>query len=454
MLSELKYIIFTLVLVAGVPAGVILAMSSKLWERVIVFLMIFFTCNLMGTIHFCSHRLYRGTSRGFEITLVDLATLVLFFVIVIKPKYKVKLFPPGSLLYFLYLLVSIISIKNSANTLFSWFEVLSMVRMYFYFWVWYNYFSDIKNLETALKMLSIIIVFIFLYVAYDKRMGDYQPNGPFAHQNSMSMYMMVLGGWTLAMLCEVKMDQIKTIIVTILFGMCSAAEMLGLSRGGVVCYAGCCAVVIFFSFLVKYKARKMVIVILIGCVGFCGLLLYANAIYERFMYAPKSSLECRKNLATSAINMANDKFFGIGLNNFGVKVNAEYPYSEHAMPKGFKEGLVETIYLMVAAETGWMNLGIFILMLLYFFILNVINIFRYRRTPYVYIAVGIAGGLSAIYVQSSLEWVLKQTCNFYQMMFMFAIVVSMSRIYKEETKKYKKSKTIEQNNASNVNLGS
>ena len=140
------------------------------------------------------------------------------------------------------------------------------------------------------------------------------------------------------------------------------------------------------------------------------------------------------NLAVSAVNMADDKFLGIGLNNFGVKVNKPWPYSKH-LDKGdkkFKEGLVETVYLMIAAETGWLNLVVFAVFLLYYYIMNFINIFRFVNTEYQYFAVGLAGGLGSIYLQSSLEWVLKQAPNYYQLMFCFAIIAAMKTIYQRE----------------------
>ena len=48
------------------------------------------------------------------------------------------------------------------------------------------------------------------------------------------------------------------------------------------------------------------------------------------------------------------------------------------------------------------------------------------------LGLGLAGGLGSIYLQSSLEWVLKQSPNFYQLMFCFAIIAAMMRIYKRE----------------------
>ena len=44
-------------------------------------------------------------------------------------------------------------------------------------------------------------------------------------------------------------------------------------------------------------------------------------------------------------------------------------------------------------------------------------------------SIGLTGGLLAIYIESGLEWVLKQTNNFYQLMLIFALIATMDRLY-------------------------
>ena len=432
-MSEYKYIIFFVVAVAGVPTGIILAYTSKLWERIFVFLMVFFTCNLSGTINFESVKDYRGTSRGFEIGIVDLAAMIIFGFMILKPKFKIKL-PPGTVLYFTYTIISMLSIQNSANSLYSWFEILKMFKMYFYYLVWFNYLIDLNQIQRVIKMLPVLVVYMFLMVIYQWKMGVYQPYGPFTHQNSLCMYVMTLGGIFLAAIFELKLKEIKGAYIIGMFGLCCLIELLTLSRAGVACYAGCCALVVFFSFSIRFKPKKVFIFMLMFMVALGGLMFYANSIWNRFVNAPESSMECRENLARSAKNMAADGTFGVGLNNFGIKVNADYPYSKHYMPEGFKEGLVESIYLMIAAETGWFNMFVYITLLLYFYVINLRNIYRYRYSKMVYLPIAISGGLAAVYLQSILEWVLKQPPNYYQLMFFFAVIAAMSKIYRRRSK--------------------
>ena len=48
-----------------------------------------------------------------------------------------------------------------------------------------------------------------------------------------------------------------------------------------------------------------------------------------------------------------------------------------------------------------------------------------------YIPVGIVGGLTAVYLQSTLEWVMKQQVNFIQMMILFAALSILFKYCKQ-----------------------
>jgi hypothetical protein len=434
---ELKYVIFFLALFLVVPLGVMFATSSKLGEKVVLFMMIFFTCRLEETINFVSVQFYRGTSRGYEVCLVDLTTLVLFFVIILKKDFEVTVLPPGSVLYFIYFFFSVISIVNSGVALYSGFEIWKMLRMYFYFWVLYNYFNSFERIEQAFTFLPYIILYIFIISLNQKyREGVYQINGPLPHQNSLCMYMTILGSLMFAQLLNKKETFMKSAFIFAAFGMASLTVMFTLSRAGMICYIGGLCLILFISYASGFEAKKLVVTGIMIFIGMLGMVIMVDSIVKRFETAPAASRITRYNLAVTAINMANDKTLGIGLNNFGLKVNKPWPYSEHLnssrYPKDFREGLVETIYLMIAAETGWHNMVVFIIFIFTFYFKNLLNIFRLAKSRYQYTAIGIFGGLSAIYIQSTLEWVLKQSCNYYQVMLVFAIVGATATIIKRE----------------------
>ena len=81
---------------------------------------------------------------------------------------------------------------------------------------------------------------------------------------------------------------------------------------------------------------------------------------------------------------------------------------------------METSYLLVGAECGFFALAAFLAWLGYYYVIACKLVKRLRRTEIFYLPAGIVGGLTAIYLQSTLEWVMKQQVNFIQMMILFA----------------------------------
>jgi len=433
---ELKYLVFFAVLLVGVPAGYLLALKKPLVEKIVFFLMIFFTCRLGESINFVSHETYRGTSRGFEVTLVDLAGIIIFLLVLTRRTVKIRFFPPGTFLYLLYFGFSAISIINAGEPLYSGFEIWKMIRMYFFFWVLYHYLDSEEKVLLLFRYFAIMIVYIFLVVIDQKyRLHIYQTNGPFPHQNSLVMYMIVINSMMLAKLLQFdhKLRDIgKTLIC---FGLGSMCIIATLSRGGLTCYALSIAVIMTLAFLRKVELKNVVLLMVMGALGAAVLAMSLNSIITRIKSAPESSKNSRIELAHGAVRMAKDKTLGIGLNNFGLKINDPYPYGDH-IPRAtsdFKEGLVETTYLMIAAETGWHNLVIFLIFILYFYLRNIYNYWRGKKHPLRFLALGLIGGLLAIYLESTLEWVLKQTNNFYELMLVFALIANFNRIKTTET---------------------
>lgn len=433
---ELKYIVFFFVLFVGVPIGVIFAKKFVYIEKFLWFLLLFFTAKT-ADINFFSMETYRGTARGFEVGLVDITALILFFVLYLRrDKYPITL-PPGSGLYFIYFSFSFISIINSDVYIYSFFELWKMMRMYFYFFVVFNLIRSFKDIEEFLKFMLIIVAFITFMVLKQKYLeGMFQTKGPFPHQNSLVMYMIVYGSIFLSYLLNVK--KAKFYIWLLAFGAAAIDIISTLSRGGMAVFA----ISIFIIFLLSYKNEftlKKMMISMLFLIGASGVLYKASdTIMERIATAPTESLDVRVVLAQAAQNMANDKVLGVGLNNFGHKINPPYTYGAHIERKDDeKGGLVETVYLMVAAETGWHNLGVFIVLLLYFYFKNIKNYMimgKGKLKRYRYIPMAFIGCLTSIYLQSTMEWVLKQTNNFYQLMFVFAVIAVSSKLIQEAKK--------------------
>jgi O-antigen ligase len=427
----------------GVPIGYALALRFQWIEKLIFFLFIFFNCEMID-INFISMETYRGTSKGFEFGMVDIAMyIILLLTIKRAPANKIIWLPPGSVLYLSYFLISIISIIHADVYLYSAFEIIKMLRMLLYFWITYQYIQTQEHIETFMTSVAIIVFYIFVSVVKQKYLyGVFQASGPFPHQNSLTMYISILGSLALSKLLNHR--DANAPIWFLLFAMASFCVLATLSRAGLALFLLNCIVIFSISMLLRgneqkrLRRRKWVVVAILPFVVAIALFKASDSIVERFTNAPKESGLTRIYLAQAAVKMANENIFGVGLNNFGHKINDPYPYGDH-IPKEIsrdssRRGLVETAYLMIAAEAGWPALTLFLILLIYFFSLNVINLFKLKDHPSRYIAVALVGALVQVYLQTSLEWVIKQTNNFYQLMFVFALIAAMRRLYVPQNK--------------------
>ncbi|MBR1952051.1 MAG: O-antigen ligase family protein, partial [Lentisphaeria bacterium] len=296
---------------------------------------------------------------------------------------------------------------------------------------WY-YLYWTRDFNTVMTCFGIVAAVTFFSVVCQHVKGIHQANGLFPHQNSMGMYMCLVAPVFFAYYFN-RNKGWKRFLFAGFFLMASAACMRTYSRGAMVCLPIGCAITTLLSLRYQFHFRKIQILMPIFLLCFFGALLLLPNIIKRFENAPKESLMTRQYLAASAWNMMKDKpFAGVGLNNWGIKINPPYPYCEYRygnkrIAKDFKEGIVETSYLLVGAECGFLALAAFLSWLGYYYVAACKLVKKLRRTNLFYIPAGIVGGLTAVYLQSTLEWVMKQQVNFIQMMILFAAVGILNR---------------------------
>ena len=428
----MKYLVFLVALLGVLPLGYILTLNRKYMRYAVYAAILPVMMFNQVSINFFSHETYRGTSRGMEVSLVYLLSVAMLIAMLIV-YHKKPLFPDtGSKIYLAYFLVCIPSFLNAENGLYSWFELWKMVMMYIVFLTFYYYLYYTRDFNTVLIAFGIVATVTFLVVVRQHIRGIHQANGFFPHQNSMGMYMCLVAPVFFAYYFNRNKGR-RRFLYALFFLLASAACMRTYSRGAMVCLPFGCAVTTLLSLRYQFHMRKIQILLPIFLICFFGALLLLPNIIKRFEHAPKESLMTRRYLAASAWNMMQDEpLIGVGLNNWGIKINPPYPYCKYRyenkrIAKDFKEGIVETSYLLVGAECGFVALGAFLTWLGYYYIVALKLVKKFRRCNYFFIPVGLVGGMSAIYLQSTLEWVMKQQVNFIQMMTLFA---ALSILYK------------------------
>ncbi len=434
----MKILIFLAAFCFVVPVGTILACKDERWRTLFFCLAVFFTCNAV-LIHIAPLPDWRGASRGFAFSMVDFSTMILLSSMIFDKKYKITLFPPGVWFYFIYWALSCVSVYQT-KYLQPWgFEFLKMFWMYIYLVAMYNYLNHIRNFWPWIYTVVFIMLFM-LIVGFNQKyiQGRYQVAATMPHQNSLALYTIEYGAILLGIFLNEKQNKIQRWIVLFGLGCIGLLMLFTLSRGGLAGFAFAIALVVAGSLVVNgFALKRVAIVAVLTVLMMIPLSIAAPRIVQRFLYAPESSKQTRINLANAATRIADSHFWGVGLNNFSAFSGPFAGYNdEHYEGMKLSEddefgGIVETIYLLVAAECGWITMWSLVAWFLYYLLLDIKNLFRYRKLPCFGIAVGIMAGLSSNYAQSTIEWSLRQYNNFYQLMMLYAVIGVMHTVYKE-----------------------
>ncbi|NMA20706.1 MAG: hypothetical protein GX927_09010 [Lentisphaerae bacterium] len=429
---ELKYLVFFFFLMLVIPGSFLAAMDYRLLTAG-VFLMIFVPVWFQATsIEFFTVTAYRGTSRGMEISIVYLTALMVCLGLLIRG-FKFHLLAPGLLPFIILFFFSGLSIINAEDLMISFFELWKMVMMLLVYLAIYNYLLASRNFEVIIAGMSALILYSFVLVIKEKYFGVlWQARGIFPHQNSMAMYLGLIGPVFLAGWVNTR-SLLRGYLFALLFMITTASTISSYSRGAIICYPLGCAVTLVLSLRYHFSIRKMQIAMLVVVVGMLITLLFLPTVVLRFVGAPEASKITRIELAQAAWNMMRDKFLGVGVNNWNLKMRPPYKYSIHheadveMEARGFlvNRGIVETVYLLIGAECGWIALGALLWWFVLMFLMNYRLLSIYEKHELFYLPAGFAGGLLATYAQSLFEWVLKQAINFAQLMVVFAIISAL-----------------------------
>ncbi len=431
---DMKYLIFYGVVLC-LPALVFLLLLDRRLIRwvLLVGMLLPVACFNATAINFFSHETYRGTSRGMEISIIYLAAIVLVVVFFIL-RGRVHLAPDwGIRFYLLYFLLGLPSLFHSANRLFSWFELWKMMMIYLVFLAVYGYLEYSRgDFSVFLTGMTLLALFNFLVIVQQHFQGVYQVPGMLPHRNSMAMFMSLFGVLLFARYFNQTMLYGRWLF---LLGFCVAAFAVfrSYSRGAAVCFTLGLLISLGCSLWVSFSPRKVELLGILAVLGAIGMIYLLPRLMERFDKVNEASFATRIRLAEAAVKMIEDEpLSGVGLNNWGIKINPPYTYSERREERAgasdeWEDGIVETIYLLVGAECGIPCLVALLLWFGYYLVVCLRLLWRLRATRYFFLPVGLLGGLIAVYLQSILEWVLKQQVNFIWLMIFFAMLSYLNR---------------------------
>ena len=433
----MKYLVFFVALMGTPALGFVLGLNRR-WLKWAFWGMVAALCVYIPTsINFFSHESYRGSARGMEVSVIHLLSAAVLLGLSFRRKAPGFLPGVGAKLYFVYFLLCLPSWMTAANRLYSWFETWKMIMLHVVYLAVYGYLRSSGDVKGVLKALALFVCYNFALVTKGHFQGVYQPHGVFPHQNGLAMAMHVAGGLFFAgyLMLGLKPRFGKYCFAA---SACAAGNtvwtysrmalaLMPLDYGFI---ALCCAVGGRFA---KWFTRILPVGLAAG-VAFAGVL---PRIIERFETAPEASKTTRIELARCAWEMIREEpVRGVGINNWGVKINPPYPYADRAgrethRDEDFHDGIVETVYLLVGAECGIPALAAMLVWFGYYLFIALRLMKRLAGTWYYFIPTGLAGGLAVTYAHSCFEWTLRMQQNLIIMLFFFAILEYLNTSWKE-----------------------
>ena len=273
--------------------------------------------------------------------------------------------------------------------------------------------------------------------------GVYQPHGVFPHQNCMAVAMHVLGALFFAAYMMKGLRSFFACLCAVAFLCAAMATVRSYSRMALALTPLNYGLAFLLCAVIGRSHWWLMRILPIAAGGLLVLALMLPRIIERFENAPEASGNTRVELARCAWEMIKDEpWRGVGINNWGIKINPPYEYAERAgretnRGEDFADGIVETVYLLVCAECGIPALAAMLAWFGWYLFKCIALMRRLRGTEWFFVPVGCFCGLLVTYLQSCLEWVLRQQLNLICLLFIFAILSYLDGKPSEEVRQDK-----------------
>ena len=428
---ELKHYIFLAMTFAFIPVASWFGMRF-VWAEKILVAGAFFSTSYLVDINILSMEEYRGDTRGFEFGVTDWMIISLALVMLFSPRWRNKrpdFMPPNTVPMALYLLLAILTLFVCYVPVYGAFGLSKILRAFLVYWVAYNYLRTEKDLRFFLLILVAIVSFEFLLVIYQRLIGIYRAHGTMPHSNTLAIYMNMINMIFLSMVINDKSRGLIRLLYWAALGMGTLIVLATFSRGALAVMAVCYMLVVTLSMYDRISLPKLKVLAIMGLAVLPVIIKVTPSIIERFESAPVNAELSRHQANDAAIAMANSGWLGIGINNYSHAVN-NTDFSRY-VPLEIDRGIVHNVYLLHAAEMGWIGLAVFLLLIGRVIWIAVGITIKRENNIVSHIAIGILASMLALWLQSSLEWAFRQTYIVVEYFMLAGFLAALPRVRKK-----------------------
>jgi hypothetical protein len=418
----------TLIVVVGV------CLSPRARDAAFFFMIAGIVVSDRMDINFFSHFWYRGTTRGLEISLVDIAAFGVFISSFLMPRYGESRWkwPAGfgfMLLFFFYCAASLVFTEPRV---FGLFELSKMVRGLIFFLAAFTFVRSER--EVRLFILALCCTACFEGVLCLRQrwlMHLDRVAGSLDHSNSLSVYLCLIG--------PILVAAVNSSIPRWLRWACALAipaavlsVVLTVSRAGVPIFFLTVFAALFSCMSWRITATKIATALLV-VLGLGGMsYFFWDNLKERYQeatlkdeYLNEKLVENRGYYLRLASVIVEDRFFGVGLNNWSYWVSERYgaridtPYhSYNEIPSDLRNtddnqlnfaAPAHNLAALTVGELGVPGLALFLLLWLRWFQMGAT--FYFKRGDFVMrqLALGVLWGMVGVFLQSVTEWSFRHT---------------------------------------------
>jgi hypothetical protein len=430
------------VIPAAILGASLLACVSRRIRDVFFVLLVFLSPMIERVdVNFVSREWYRGTSRGFEFSILDILSISLLLSAVLCPRNgESRWYWPGSLgLLILFFLYACGNVAGCDPKLFGMFELFKMARGLILVLAVAFYLRSERELRLLIFALAALVCFESLLALKQRYLdGINRVPGTIDDSNSLSVF--------ICMTAPVLVAAVNSRLPSMLKALCGVGialacvgEILTISRAGVVILAFMLAGAAAATASYRLTPRRIAVccVIVLAAAGVTAKSW--KTLQARFQ---SSTLEeeygNHHNLGRGyyirvAEAIVAENWFGIGLNNWSYWVSNKYgprlgyrfvPYrgtdkepSDVIPPNSnIDEAQAAPAHSLAALTAGELGMpGLFLLALLWIRWFQMAGSFLWNRTPDPLrrMAVGIFFGFGGIFLQSLTEWVFRQSPIYY-----------------------------------------
>lgn len=358
-------------------------------------------------VNWVSREDYRGWVRGFEIGSLDVLVVALIAAVLAGPGRRPVRFLPALMLPILaWVTVAFVSAFTAEVPLYAGFGLLKLVRYTLAFWAVANAVRDETDLRWLLWTFVACAGLQSFDAVQDYLKGVYRVRGSFDHSNTLGMYLNMFLPIVFSALMNLR-TRWRGLLLAV-FGLGAGTVVLTLSRGSWVALGLALAVVLPLSFVLRLRPEKLALVAFMVTIAIPPGAVAVQKMIRRIQEAPASSGEARVEFNRVARQMASDRAFGIGINNYSYGTDG--PYSEPFGDGLDRGGLCHNLYFLTTGELGWGGLAALLSVFAAAFAHGARFLWRQLDEDLRSIVMlGWVGSLVTVAFQSTLEWAPVQT---------------------------------------------